>query len=204
MKPVMRNVAMLALATGFAAAAVAAGSQPPSCSADDLVSRRHEVLAEANRLRAAGASCGAEGRFGPAAPLAWNETLARAAATHAAFRARRQQLIHEGPAGETPADRALALGYDYRRVAENLAFGQRDVAAVLRAWAASPSHCANQHDPVVDEAALACARARDGTPYWVMVLGRRLPARAGADDAGRRTGSGTREMTPPPRQTSPS
>ena len=179
-------------------------AKPPVTAHRTVRGRRKtacEPLADANRLRAAGADCGPEGRFAPAPPLAWNDTLAQAAAAHAGFLAREQRLAHEGPGGESPADRVRALGYDYRRVSENVAFGQPDVAAVLRAWKASPSHCANQHDPVVDETGLACARARDGTPYWVMVLGRRLPARAGA---GGRTGSGTREMTPPPRQTSPS
>jgi uncharacterized protein YkwD len=136
------------------------------------------VLEHVNSTRSQGAWCGQRGAFGVAPPLRWQDTLLTMATQHASYLVASQQLSHSGPRGETVGPRAQQVGYRYQRVGENLAHGQRDLPQALREWTASDSHCAALFNPVYTEMALACQRARDGRPLWVLVLGRPLEEQA--------------------------
>lgn len=97
--------------------------------------------------------------------------LTEAAALHAADLARREVLSHgSGPGNtDTAANRIAALGYRWGWVAENVAFGQRDSAEVLAAWAGSPGHRANMEAREAVHFGFGGASNRMG-PYWVLVL----------------------------------
>ena len=130
------------------------------------------VLQSVNAARTSGLACGAKGPPQRSAALRWNPALARAAQDQADWLARHGLLVHVGPLGESLASRVAAADYRHARISENLAAGQGSVAGAVRAWEASTTHCRSLVDPLVTETALACARADDGEPFYVMLLGR--------------------------------
>ncbi|HZG92233.1 MAG TPA: CAP domain-containing protein [Pseudonocardia sp.] len=69
--------------------------------------------------------------------------LTAAAQAHSEDMVRRAFFAHHNPDGAQVWDRALAAGYHYRKVAENIAAGQRTAAEVVRGWLDSPGHRAN-------------------------------------------------------------
>lgn len=127
--------------------------------ADDAVA----VVAAVNRERAQAGL----------APLSWEGHLQAAAEAHAADMAGRDQLTHAGGDGASVADRVTRAGYRYRRVAENIAAGEENPAAVAGMWMASSGHRANILNPDLRHAAAARAAGRpEGRfeVYWVLVL----------------------------------
>lgn len=164
-------VLALALATGgVASPASANGVDGSGCD----VERQPDWLSQINRARTVAAACGIRAATAAsAAPmLAWSQRLERAADAHAAWLASSGHFEHSDAGGQTVGDRALAAGYRYARLNESLAWGPRDIAEVIAAWAASPEHCANLVDAAVSEMALACRPGADGRPVWVLVMGR--------------------------------
>ena len=168
--PPLSSTCRAALGLATVAAALAAGPASASCPAD-----RELMLEKLNRIRAAGAMCGARGSFPPAQALQWNDLLAGMALAQAQWLVSVDELLHVGPRGETIGERAHQAGYRYARVGENLAQGQPTLDAALRAWQVSEAHCATLFAAPYTEAAIACLPARDGRPLWVMALG--LPKR---------------------------
>lgn len=82
------------------------------------------------------------------APLRVDDRLLNAAATHARDMGVRDYFSHWTPEGWDAATRIFGWGYPrWARVAENIAAGQDDAWAVVRAWLASPGHRANLLDP---------------------------------------------------------
>ena len=75
--------------------------------------------------------------------LTVDQRLAAAAQAHSADMVRRGFFAHESPDGRQVWDRAVAAGYAYRKVAENIAAGQRTAEEVVRGWMDSPGHRAN-------------------------------------------------------------
>jgi uncharacterized protein YkwD len=133
-----------------------------------------QVLAPLNALRAQGASCGSRGAFPPAEAVQWNDTLQLMVQQHAQWLVSVGELRHHNAQGQALSERALAAGYRFARIGENLAHGQRTLDAVLRAWAQSETHCGTLFGAAYTETALACERAADGRPLWVMVMARPL------------------------------
>ncbi|MGW7351711.1 CAP domain-containing protein [Streptomyces sp. NPDC054784] len=83
---------------------------------------------------------------------------------------RTDELTHVGAGGSRLWERAEAAGYAPRRVAENVAHGQRGAAAVVDAWMDSPDHRANILDCSYRD--IGVARAGDASdPWWAQVLG---------------------------------
>lgn len=148
-----------------------------ACSAIDP----QQVLREVNARRQQGALCGSRGGMASAPPLAWSDSLLALAAQQARWLASQGRLAHTGPEGQTLRQRADAVGYDYARIAENVAAGQRSLQQVLDGWTSSEGHCVNLFDAQVSEMALACVISpsqdanRGGRPYWALLLAR--PAR---------------------------
>jgi uncharacterized protein YkwD len=129
------------------------------------------ALARVNQWRARGADCGSEGRFDPAAPLAWNDPLARAAAAHSEDMQAKDFFSHTGSNGSTLAQRVDAQGYAWRQVGENIAAGPTSVDAVVDGWIASPGHCANLMNRDFRHMGLACVAGDAGNAYatyWTM------------------------------------
>ena len=75
--------------------------------------------------------------------LIYSQTLEEAANAHLQDMYERDYFAHLTPEGLTPGDRAIAVGFCHSYVGENLAAGQRNVKAAMRAWDRSPSHQLN-------------------------------------------------------------
>jgi hypothetical protein len=114
-----------------------------------------------------------ESKLGEVKP---NAALAAAARAFAEYLAKTGKFAHEAD-GRQPAQRALASGYRYCLVAENLAmnldsrgFETRALArAAVEGWKNSPGHRANLLQPMVTEIGVAVARAPDADPKFISV-----------------------------------
>ena len=126
-------------------------------SGDDLQS----LTAEVNRLRA---------HHGLSA-LATDGSLSESAFDHARDIAAMKRLSHEGNDGATFDVRAERRGYDAFPLAENIAYNQRDVPHVVRAWRDSPPHLKALLVDGADDVGFGRACSDDAEPYWVMVVG---------------------------------
>jgi uncharacterized protein YkwD len=107
-------------------------------------------------------------------PIAWSDSLARAAQTHADDMARHGFAAHTGSDGSTAPDRAQAQGWSSRYVGENLSAGESisDQQAAQTSWERSAPHMKNTLHPGYTHAGLGCASSETGyRMYWVQVLG---------------------------------
>ncbi|SHH71543.1 CAP domain-containing protein [Massilia sp. CF038] len=132
----------------------------------------HLILAAVNRARAVERKCGARS-FPAAGPLVWNGALAEAALVHSTDMAALRYLNHTGKDGRTAAERAIAAGYRWRTVAENIAAGQDTPEEVVQGWLDSPGHCANimRDDLTEMGAGYAVNQARvPARIYWTQVF----------------------------------
>jgi uncharacterized protein YkwD len=75
--------------------------------------------------------------------LMWNEEVAEVARAHSQDMIDRDFFAHSDPDGVTPAQRLRNAGIDYRRMAENIAWGYPTGSAVLQGWLGSSGHRAN-------------------------------------------------------------
>ena len=151
------------------AAATAIGS---TCNLPDF---RASVLARINQVRAGGANCGADGVFGAAAAVTWNDKLTVAAEGHSQDMAAKDYFSHTSADGRTLADRVNATGYAWSTLGENIAAGYPSVNAVMDGWIASPGHCANLMNAGFAEVGVVCVPGVAGdtfSTYWTMDLGR--------------------------------
>jgi uncharacterized protein YkwD len=104
-------------------------------------------------------------------PLAVDQRLAAAAQAHSADMVRRGFFAHESPDGRQVWDRAVAAGYAYRKVAENIAAGQRTAEEVVRGWMESPGHRANILDRDLTQIGVGRADGGSYGVYWTQVFG---------------------------------
>ena len=117
------------------------------------------------------AATNAERRHHGLAALSTDARLGTAARQHSADMVRRGFFAHQNPDGAQVWDRALAAGYRYRKVAENIAAGQQDAAEVVRGWMNSPGHRANILDAELTQIGVGLV---SGGPYgttWTQVFG---------------------------------
>jgi uncharacterized protein YkwD len=112
----------------------------------DATALAHEILEGINAARAGGRRCGAT-YFKPAAPLALDASLTRAALAHSTDMAAHDRFDHQGSDGSTPAKRVGRAGFaKHRIVGENIAAGAMTASEVTQGWLASAPHCANIMD----------------------------------------------------------
>jgi len=104
--------------------------------------------------------------------LGASDRLQAAAQGHACALAGSAPFSHTGARGSTPKSRARRAGYRACLIAENIAAGQKDAAAVMEGWMNSDGHRRNILLRDVQSFGLALAKGRDGRPYWVLVLAR--------------------------------
>jgi len=101
------------------------------------------ILDLVNTARAAGRRCGGK-YFAPAAPLALDPALTRAALAHSRDMAEHDAFDHRGHDGSTPSVRVEQAGFgNHRIVGENIAAGAMTPGEVTRGWLMSPGHCEN-------------------------------------------------------------
>ena len=161
-------------ATASASAATSGGGDI-SCGLNAPDGIQAEVLQRINTLRAAGAVCGTT-TYAPTSALSWNLNLLQSARGHSADMAANNYFSHTGRDGRSPAQRAVAAGYSYSIIGENIAAGQTSVENVMTAWATSESHCRNLMNPLFRDIAVACVRndASTYSLYWAMELAKPL------------------------------
>lgn len=136
------------------------------CAPPDRVA---QALAEVNARRAAGAQCGGRS-WPPVAMLAWSESVAAAAAAHAADSALRDRMDHRGSDGSQADQRLERAGLRWRVWTENLGRGHHSIAELVAHWSHSPGHCANLMHPRVSLLGLACRQRPGQDRFWVLTL----------------------------------
>jgi uncharacterized protein YkwD len=130
-----------------------------------------DVLDLVNSARARPKRCGRE-RFAATHPLELDATLSSAARLHAGDMATHSAMSHRGSDGSEPAERVTRAGYQWRAVAENVAAGQRNAAAVVAHWLDSPGHCASIMGPQFTAMGLGFAIEAESEAriYWAQVF----------------------------------
>ncbi|WP_159627446.1 CAP domain-containing protein [Massilia puerhi] len=145
----------------------------PSMTYPDWREAGREILDEVNQARASARACGDQS-FKAAPPLAWNPALGNAALAHSQDMATRRYFSHHARDGSQAAERALRAGYTWRRVGENIAFGQRSPREAVEGWLDSPGHCANIMNRDFTEMGAAYGvtpQRQAGIIYWTQVFG---------------------------------
>jgi uncharacterized protein YkwD len=105
-----------------------------------------------------------------APPLKSSERLVLASRGHSYDMALRKYVGHNGPAGDTPAERARGVGVDSAAVGEDLYMDRNPDRAKLawhtvREWLGSPEWRATMLAPRFTTTGVGVARAADGTSY---------------------------------------
>ncbi|GGZ08182.1 hypothetical protein GCM10010343_37970 [Streptomyces avidinii] len=118
------------------------------------------VLALVNKERSA-AGCG---------PVTMNAKLNAAARGYSDTMARSGVMSHTGPDGSTMTTRVEAAGYAWSRLGENIARGQSDADAVMKAWMNSSGHRANILNCDFREIGIGVHKG-DGGPWWTQNFG---------------------------------
>jgi len=144
-----------------------------------LNTTQKKLLDAINKERSEGRTCGERGTF-PAVPsLTWNDTLHSSALEHVTDLAYSDTFSHDGSGTKyditgqgKPSkfyERIVHNGYsNYYSVGENIAGGQRTVKEVMKAWMASPGHCANIMKSTYTQAGVAIIIKPDSSYqiYW--------------------------------------
>jgi uncharacterized protein YkwD len=104
-------------------------------------------------------------------PVTLDPALNRIAKEHAVAMARKTTVGHDVGDGKLDA-RARAGGYEYARIAENVAGGYQTLAEAFSGWRDSPDHKKNMLMPSATRIGIAVAQA-PGYKYkvfWTMVV----------------------------------
>lgn len=111
-------------------------------------------------------------------PLKPNLILFKVARAHSANMVKKGDMNHVLD-GKNPAQRVLAAGYDYRSVAENIGFGEKDapLPKIMKGWMESKLHRENLLNRKYREVGLGIARDKNGDAYYTQVFGTRKGAR---------------------------
>ncbi|MGK5678753.1 CAP domain-containing protein [Actinoplanes sp. URMC 104] len=91
-------------------------------------------------------------------------SLTRAAVGHSTYMARSGKFSHTGASNSSFAYRIKQAGYA-RPLSENIAYGYRTGADVVKAWMASPGHRANILNCTAKAVGVGVVYAANGTPY---------------------------------------
>ena len=106
------------------------------------------------------------------APLKPNPVLFAVARDYSANMAKKGRMDHFLD-GKNPAQRALAGGYDYKHVGENLgeSEGAVPLPVIMRGWMNSKHHRDNILKPEFTEIGLGLARSGRGITYYTQLFG---------------------------------
>jgi uncharacterized protein YkwD len=114
-------------------------------------------------------------------PLEADKRLFAAARRHAEDMAKHERYEHEGSDGSTMIDRALAAGYKFRFLGENIAFGMTTPEVAVREWMNSPGHMKNILSDQYTQVGFAVAKSQPKSkkkgreqPFWCAVFGRHI------------------------------
>lgn len=168
----IRNFLMSTLLVAGATLAGCAATPPDTTPTDEnggLGGTPTRLLELVNEARATGRSCGEEGWFDAADPLALDERLVAAAQLHSEDMRAMEEMTHTGSDGSDLADRVDAQGYPWASIAENVAWGHPTPEDVVEGWLASDGHCAAIMGPAFTELG-----AGEAERYWTLVFARPL------------------------------
>jgi uncharacterized protein YkwD len=107
-------------------------------------------------------------------PLRANPVLFQVARRHSANMAKQSKLEHVLD-GKNPAQRVLGAGYDYGKVAENIAMSDMPGApltAIMKGWMESKLHRDNLLNDRVSEIGLGIAKNDKGEQYYTQIFAR--------------------------------
>lgn len=133
---------------------------------ENEISSRSSLLAEINKLRVEGCTCGSTD-MPRVDSLQWNETIEKAALLHSNDMAKKSFTSHTGSDGSDTGSRLSRVGYNFSSWGENIASGISTKEGALNGWKNSEPHCKNMMNANFTEIAVA----KKGT-YWTMVLGK--------------------------------
>jgi uncharacterized protein YkwD len=125
-----------------------------------------EVLVLVNERRAAGATCGTYGSFGPADPLTMVPELRCSARLHSMDMGMQGYFDHTALDGRDPFDRMADAGYSGGTMGENIAKGQGSPAEVVDGWMGSDGHCRNIMDPGFTEIGIGYWEGPADNPFF--------------------------------------
>jgi len=102
--------------------------------------------------------------------LTYNAQLDSAAQSHSNDMVANGYFSHAGQNGSTIATRAIAAGYNFTAIGENIAQGQANENLAMNGWISSPGHQANNVNPAFREFGLGRAGSGANTT-WTLMLG---------------------------------
>ena len=132
-----------------------------------------EIISLINGFRSSSQNCG--GAVYPAVPpLAWNDSLGKAAVLHSADMAVHNFFSHTGSDGSSFSQRAYNQGFSGQPYGENIAAGSSTPQAAFNQWVNSPGHCANMMNNYSNVVGFGEAFKSDSDYWycWTLVLGR--------------------------------
>ena len=152
----------IAMAAAIAVAGMASAASAECAAPQDRAAVSAALLERVNSARAAAGL----------APLELSYRLSQAAQAHACDMARRGFMGHEGSDGSDFMARIVRQDFRPCHGAENVARGQRGVAAVMDAWMGSPPHRRNLLRSRFEAIGLGIGFADQsgGRPHWVIKL----------------------------------
>lgn len=126
---------------------------------------KDESLAEINKLRAEGATCGTTW-YPPVPPLTWHPILGQTALEHSIDMAAYNYFDHTNLDGESPWERVGDNGYTAS--GEVIAAGSSTVSGTINQWEGSAGHCAILMSKYQTEFGLGMAKSNDSQygSYW--------------------------------------
>lgn len=149
-------------------ASIAQESTKPPASEYRLTQTEYALIREVNTLRKAK----------DLAPLTVRLDLSKASRDFAERLSDRTFFDHVSPDGDTPADRADKVDYDWRRLGETLAAGQTTARAAAASWRDSPGHAKIIFDPEHVHIGVGFVRRRSEDMmkpelehFWVLMAG---------------------------------
>jgi uncharacterized protein YkwD len=158
---IARRLANLALIPAALIGIVVVAS-PAQAAAPTTVQMQSDILAGTNAERAK-AGCG---------KLRLDANIARAARNHSAWMAKTGTFSHVGSANSSFVVRVKAQGYT-TPLSENIAWGYRSGADVMKAWMLSPGHRANIMNCSAKAVGIGAVYAANGNPYFTEDFGTR-------------------------------
>lgn len=79
-------------------------------------------------------------------------------------------FAHQSPTYGSPFDMMESFGLKFSAAAENIAYGQRTAAEVVKAWMNSPGHRANILSRSYRYTGVGAAKKANGTLYWTQMF----------------------------------
>lgn len=102
--------------------------------------------------------------------LSVDSRLQEAAQRHADWMAEHEKLTHTAN-GRTVADRVAVVGFSYRTLGENIAYGYHTPHQVMQGWLDSYGHRKNIVNDGFRLIGIGISISKDGTIYWCVVFG---------------------------------